>query len=268
MSWQVLREDRRLIVFPLVSAAVSLLIGAAAFGIADGAFGSSAKWRTVFVVAMLIASFPITFTTLFCGVALASVLARKLDGAEVTASDGWRAARERSGIIAAWALLVCTVGAILRVIEEYVPVGARIAVWLVSMSWTLATLFAVPVLAYEGLGPRATLKRSVEIFRARWGEQAAGILAIGFGTGLLLIPAIVLVLAGVAVGGAGGIALVAIGGAAILAVQAFSIALNQVYRVFLYRSAVGDPATPAGTAGPFSAEDLANPFRARKGRPA
>lgn len=57
---------------------------------------------------------------LYCGVALAAVLAGRLDGHALTPHDGWMAARERVGIIAAWTLLVCTVGAALRLIERYV----------------------------------------------------------------------------------------------------------------------------------------------------
>jgi hypothetical protein len=263
-SWQVLRDDRRLLVFPIVSALANLLIGAIVWGAAFGIVHQSHQYRTVFIVGGIIASFPATFVSYYSGVALATVLARKLDGTPVTAADGWKAARERIGIIAAWTVLVCTVGAILRLLEEYLPAAGRIAVWLLDASWALATMFAVPVLAYEGLGPRATLSRSVEIFKDRWGEQVAGVLLIGFGTAFLAIPAVILIVAGFAAGGALGIVLVAVGGAALLAVAAYSTALNQVYRVFLYRSVVKDPAEPSAATSPFSAEDLASPFRPRR----
>jgi hypothetical protein len=49
-------------------------------------------------------------------------------------------------------------------------------------------------------------------------------------------------------------------------IAGYSTALNQVYRVFLYRSAIADPGSPASSTGPFSAEDLANPFRPRRSR--
>jgi hypothetical protein len=139
----------------------------------------------------------------------------------------------------------------------------QIAALVLDLSWTLATLFAVPVIAYEGLGPRETLRRSAELFRQRWGEQTAGVIGIGVFGGFLTVPAVVLIAAGVAAGGGGAVVLVALGGALLLAVQAFTIALNQVYRVFLYRSTL----TADGTGlGPFSHEDLSNPFRSRKRR--
>jgi len=123
------------------------------------------------------------------------------------------------------------------------------------MSWSLATLFAIPVIAYENLGPRATLRRSIAIFRERWAEQIGGVVTVELGAVMFMIPAVMLIAAGLAAGGGVGIVLVVIGGAAALGIQAFAAALNQVYRVFLYRSAVG--LEPVG--GPFSADDLARP---------
>jgi hypothetical protein len=262
LSMSVIGEDRRLLIFPAASALVNLAIGGLSFALADNLIGGGA--HSLILLGGLIASYPATFVAIFSGVALAWMLARKLDGEPVSARDGWRAARQRTGIILAWTLLVCTIGAILRVLEEYLPLGGKIAALVLDLSWTLATLFAVPVIAYENLGPRETLRRSAELFRQRWGEQTAGVIGIGLFGGLLALPAILLIAAGAADSSSNGtVVLVALGGALLLAIQAFTIALNQVYRVFLYRSTL----TTDGTAqGPFSYEDLNNPFRSRKRR--
>jgi hypothetical protein len=262
-SWRLLKQDRRLVVFPLASAFASLLIGGASFALADGLIGHPGRWRMVIVVGGIIASCPVTFVTLFCGVALASVLARTLDGEQVSARDGWQTARERTAIIATWTLLICTVDAVLRAIEEYLPLGGRIVAFVVDLSWSATTLFAVPVIACEGLGPRATLSRSIEIFRQRWGEQVAGVVVIGIGTTAVMIPAMLLAVIGLGIGGTAGIVLVAIGGAGIVALQAFSAALNQVYRVFLYRTTTAG-ASADGESTPFTSNDLANPFTPKR----
>lgn len=260
LSMEVLSEDRRLMLFPLVAALFNLAIGGLSFAVASNLLGGSTDSRRLILVGGLIASYPATFVSMFSGVALAWVLARKLEGRQFTASEGWRAARERTGIIAGWTLLVCTVGAILRLLEEYVPLGGKIAAFVLDISWTLATLFAVPVLAYEGLGPIAAFKRSAELFRERWGEQLLGVVSItAFGM-FAAVPFVVLIAAGAVGGGVGGTVVIGIGGAGLLALQAFTIALNQVYRVFLYRSVTG--AGPL--AGPFAQADLDNPFHPRK----
>jgi hypothetical protein len=262
-SYEVISSDRRLLIFPALSAAVNVLIGGLSFALADNLIDGHSHSRRLILIGGLIASYPATFVGIFSGVALAAMLARKLDGEPVEVGAAWRTARQRTGIILGWTLLVCTVGAILRIAEEYLPLGGRIAAFVLDLSWSLATLFAVPVIAYEGLGPRATLRRSGELFRERWGEQTVGVIGVAVAGGFLAIPGAMLILAGAASSGTGAVLLVGGGGAIILAVQAYTIALNQVYRVYLYRSTLaGGSPVP----GPFPAKDLEMPFRPRRRR--
>jgi hypothetical protein len=261
-SASVLRGEPELLVFPAVGMALTLLLGALCFALSLSSAGATRNARGVILVASLIATYPITFVSLYCGVALAAVLGGRLNGEQLTASDGWAAARERAGIIAAWTLVTCTVGAALRVIEQYVPLGAKIVVAILDWSWSLATMFAVPVLAYENLGPRETFQRSARIFRQRWGTQLGGVVGISVASVFLYIPFIVLLIIGVATPGAGGVLLVILGGAGMFAAIAVQTALDQIFRVFVYRSAVGLDTT----GGPFEQSDLQAPFARRRGR--
>jgi hypothetical protein len=70
-------------------------------------------------------------------------------------------------------------------------------------TWSLVTFLAVPIIAFEGLSPIATLKRSASLFRERWGEQMGGNISISLVFFLVSLPAAALVVAGV-VGVAGG----------------------------------------------------------------
>jgi hypothetical protein len=261
-SFEVISSDRRLLVFPALSALVNVLIGGLSFALADHLINGHSHSRRLILIGGLIASYPATFVGIFSGVALAAMLARKLDGQPVDVRDAWRLARRRTGIILGWTLLVCTVGAALRIAEEYLPLGGRVAALVLDLSWSLATLFAVPVIAYEGLGPRETLRRSSRLFRERWGEQTVGVVGLAVAGGVLAIPGGILLLAGAESSGAGAVLLVAGGGAIIFAVQAYTIALNQVYRVYLYRSTLAGSPLP----GPFPAKDLEEPFRPRRRR--
>ncbi|HLL92351.1 MAG TPA: DUF6159 family protein [Solirubrobacteraceae bacterium] len=259
-SLSVLREDPQLLAFPAVAMALTFILGAFAFlfSLSEGAGPRDA--RGVIFLAGLVAAYPITFVSLYCGVALAAVLAGRLDGQPLTPRDGWMAARERLGIIAAWTLVVCTVGAALRLIERYVPLGAKILIAIVDLSWTLATMFAVPVLAYENLRPRDTFRRSSQIFRQRWGTQIAGTVGIGVASVFIYLPFLVLLAAGLSTPGANGALLSVLGGAGLFAAIAVQTALDQIFRVFVYRSAVGLDTT----AGPFAQSDLQAPFARRK----
>jgi hypothetical protein len=262
-SFEVISSDRRLLIFPALSALVNILIGGLSFALGDNLIDGHSHSRRLILIGGLIASYPATFVGIFSGVALAAMLAKKLDGEPVDVGEAWRMARGRTHIILGWTLLVCTVGAALRIAEEYLPLGGKIAALVLDLSWSLATLFAVPVIAYEGLGPRETLRRSSELFRERWGEQTAGVVGLAVFGGFLAIPGGMLIVAGAASSGTTGVVLVAGGGALILAVQAYTIALNQVYRVYLYRSTLaGGVPVP----GPFPAADLEKPFIPRKRR--
>ena len=263
-SWGVLRENPGLMAFPVISVVLSLLVGIFCFS----TFGSWATHggravngaRDSLLVPSLIAAYPLTFISIYCSVALAEVLGGRLDGRQTTTAQGLSAANSRIGLIAAWSLLACTVGLALRALEERLPLAGRIAAWLFGLAWSLATIFAVPVLAYEGLGPFETVKRSTQIFKRRWGAQIGGSIGIGAASFVVAIPLVLLLFIGFATPGSGGALLIVLAGAGLFALGAAVSAMEQIYRVFVYRSAVGlDTA-----AGPFSQEDLSSPFVKRR----
>jgi hypothetical protein len=259
-SLRVLREDPELVVFPAVAMALSLAVGVFCFVLSLSSTGTPQHTRGATLVFSLIAGYPITFVSLYCGVALAAVLGGRLNGEPLTTSDGWAAARERVGLIAAWTLMTCTVGAALRLIEQYVPLGAKIVVALVDLSWSLASMFAIPVLAYENLGPVETISRSARIFKQRWGTQIGGGVSIGIGGAVLCVPFAILLAVSLQMPGAGGALLTVLAGIGLFAAIALQTALEQIFRVFVYRSAVGlDTAR-----GPFLQDDLQSPFARRR----
>ncbi len=258
----VLREDPQLLVFPAVAMTASLAVGAICFALSVSSFGAPREVRGLIFIASLVATYPVNFVSLYCGVALATVLAGRLEGEAPSPGDGWKVASERIGIIAGWTLLVCTVGALLRTVEQYVPLGGKLAAAVLDLSWSLATMFAVPVLAYENIGPLDTLRRSSQIFRQRWGTQLGGVVGIGIGGALLTLPPLIVLIVGAVTPGGEGILLVVLGGAGLFGALAVQVALDQVFRVFVYRSAVGLDTQ----GGPFTQADLQAPFVARRRR--
>lgn len=70
----------------------------------------------------------------------------------------------------------------------------EIAGRVLAVGWSLITFLAVPVIALEGAGPLATLKRSASLFRSRWGQQVTGNVAIGAAVFLFgMLPSILLI---------------------------------------------------------------------------
>ena len=62
------------------------------------------------------------------------------------------------------------------------------------MAWSIVTIFVVPVLVYEGLGPVDSIKKSVEVIKRTWGES----LIKSFGLGLIQLFVILGIAAGAA----------------------------------------------------------------------
>ena len=104
------------------------------------------------------------------------------------------------------------------------------------------TFLVVPVIALEGPGPVAALKRSGSLFRQKWGQQVTGIVAIGGLVALCtVLPAIALGALGIAAfsgGGAaagGGVALIVVAAVLLIAGAIVSSALRGIFGVVLFR---------------------------------
>ena len=163
---------------------------------------------------------------------------------------GFSAANGRLGLIAAWSLLACTVGLALRLLGG-APAARRPyrRVRCSALAWSLATLFAIPILAYEGLGPFATVERSTQIFKRRWGAPDRRLdrhRRGGRACSRSRSPCSCSSASRRPAAAASRSSLLA--GAGLFALGPGVAAMEQIYRVFVYRSAVGLDTS----AGPFS----------------
>jgi len=268
-SWAVLRADRSLMLFPLVGILAGLGAGALLFapGVAIYARNDSTPVLIAFGV---VAAYALTFVALYFNTALAAAAARSLDGQDTSFATGMAAARERAGVIAQWAGVQLTVGLLLSLVQQLGGEGGAgrlVAVLLSSvlnLAWQIATFFVIPVIALEGLGPKAAFKRSAHVIRERWGEGIIGSASIGGVLFLIvLLPLAALVAGGFALArtepAAAG-ALWAIAALVLAATMLLGSTLTAVFRVALFRYA-----TEGRAGGGFSEQALAGAFRP-KGR--
>jgi Family of unknown function (DUF6159) len=257
-SWAVLRSDRSLVSFPILSAIFALVAATAIWvptAIASAMLGSGTidENDPVYYIAGAATVYVTTFIAIFFNVALAACAARSLRGEDTKVGDGLAAALRRIGPILGWTFVAGTVGLILRALEERAPALGRIAVWIAGAAWAIATFFVIPVIALEGSGPWRSLKRSVAVVKEKWGEGATGTVAVSVVTGLLVFA---IILVGGAAGGALfavgqqplGIAVAAIAVMAVIVVAIISSALNEIFRVAVYQYAVTGQ-TPGGFDG-------------------
>jgi hypothetical protein len=253
-SWRVLMLDKELLVFPLLSGIACFLVLAS---FAGAAFVSGVRIRdpehieVVHWIWMFLYYFANYFVIVFFNCALVACAMIRFKGGNPTVRDGLSAARERLGLIAAWAFLAATVGVVLRAIEERVGFLGKIVIMIVGAVWTIATFFVVPVLVVENLGPVEAAKRSAEIVRKAWGESIVSNVGVGILTFLamllLVVPCAVLFV--VLAIKTGSIAVAVIGAiltiALLVTIQLVSSALHSILLSALYLFATGGK-VPAG----------------------
>ena len=264
-SWAVLRSDRSLMAFPVISVIAG--VGALALIITPGVLASAASHgsNVPLIVCGVLAAYVLTFIAIFFQVALAACASRGLDGHDTTVGEGVRAAASKLGPIAGWTAVQATVGLILNAIQSDDNVVGTIISVVVNVAWSVITFFVVPVIALEGLGPIAAIKRSAGVVRARWGEGVVGSAAIGGVIFLVaFIPAIALGAGGFAAmnaAPAAGVALLVLAGIVLVVAMLVGSTLNAIFRVALYRFATAGEAV-----GGFDAGQLESAFRPKRGR--
>ncbi|HEY8543984.1 MAG TPA: DUF6159 family protein [Acidimicrobiales bacterium] len=259
-SWQVLSQDRELVLVPVVAAVGAVLAFAvvaspgALIGGGDESSGSWALW--LFGLLALLAA------TWVFAVGQATVVAgagQRMEGGNPTIGTAFAQARNRLGRIFEWAVLATVVAVVLDFLEERLGIAGRIVAWLGGAAFSILSFLALPVIVFEDVGAIEAFKRSARLLKSTWGEQVA----FSFGMGLLgFLVALPAILVGGLLLATGVVVLQAVGVVVALVwiglVAATVSALSAVFKTALYRYAVGDPVDPA-----FSPADLSGAFRRR-----
>jgi hypothetical protein len=201
-SLGVLRQDKEILVFPLLSGIFTLVAMAGLIfgGVITGFFqrilesgDRSLQANILGYAALFVWYFVSWFIVLFFNVGVVACARIRLEGGDPTVADGFRAARENLKAIVIWALISATVGLILRMIAERSKlVGALIAKFLGAV-WAVATYFVVPVMIFEKRGPRESMSTSTQLISKTWGESlvaaaGVGIIIMLLGVGGLAFP--------------------------------------------------------------------------------
>jgi len=201
-SAAVLRADKELVVFPIISTigvllvTVSFILPMIFAGVLDGLIsGEAGNINIISLIIAFLFYLAQYFVIIFANAALVGAAMVRLRGGDPTVGDGFRIAFDHFGSIFGYALIASTVGIILNSLARRSNTLGRIAVSLVGLAWNLATFLVVPVLVAEQVGPFEAVKRSAQLLKRTWGEQIVGNLSIGGVFGLLTFVVIVLIVA-------------------------------------------------------------------------
>jgi len=212
---------------------------------------SAGQWLVMVVVGVLV-----MFVSVVSHATIIARVMARFHGQSVTNTQAARAALTKAPHLLAWAFINYVVISILRNIGNRGILGFLVGA-LLRAGWMLASFFVVPVILFEDKGAVASIKRSVELCRARWGENIVGNGALGvIAMAAILLDVVVAVVLGMVFAPLGA-AVGVIGLAAILLVLTVATA---AFNAALYWYAVTDQSP-----GQYSVGDLQSAYR-QKGR--
>jgi len=262
-SWGLLNEHRELIRFPLYGAVATIplafvFLGPGLYFLDKDVYGGAIPLLVIGVYVLAVVGF-------YFSVGLAAAADMIFRGEQATVGDGLAVARQRFGAICGWAAVSTAISVLMAALENQGGIAGTIAARVVGMAWSLVTFISVPVIAIEGTGPFATLKRSASLFKSRWGQQITGNIAIGGAVFLFgVLPSAIVVALGVVVWASAsfvGALLVVIGAIGLAISLLISKALSGIFGVALYRYALDGEAV-----GGFTPEELESAVKAKGDR--
>jgi hypothetical protein len=200
ISLGVIRKDKEILLFPLISGIVMAVIGLTfILGIFfTGIFLAS---EALVYVLFFILYFILYFIGIYFNTAVIGCATIRLSGGDPTLKDGFRTANENVGAILGWAVVAATVGLIIRALEERLDFLGKIIVSFIGFAWTMATFFVIPVLIYEKVSVPKAIKRSAYVFKDTWGETFISHFGFGLIFGLLSILGVIPLILGFMAGG-------------------------------------------------------------------
>ncbi len=258
-SYAVLRSDKELVVFPIVSfigvilVTITFAIPLALTGIFDSITNHGIGIAGI-IVGLLF--YLVMYTVIiFSNTALIGAAMIRLGGGDPTLADGFRIAQSRLPTILGYALISATVGMILRAISERSGIVGQIVASVFGFAWNVATFLVVPVLVMENVDPIEAVKRSAGLLKKTWGEQLIANFGISMVFGLITFGVMILGIVLIAVfAGLNSPALVVLAilvtVVAVIGVGLLASTLSGIYQAALYRYAT------EGDAGKYFAPEL------------
>jgi hypothetical protein len=207
LSFSVIRGDKELLIFPVLSALFSLAVLAAFWmplqtfwnQTASTGHSSVLQWVLLFLL-----YFILNFFATFFSVCAVHIIKKRLEGGKEPLSESFAFAFSRIHLIISWSLVAATVSVLLRMLESLaggrksanpvsIVVGLLMSLILVGLkiSWSIVTLFVVPAMVYKELGPLDAIKESTLAIKKTWGESLVRHYGLGLVEFLVMVVGIV-----------------------------------------------------------------------------
>ena len=206
-SFEVLKKDKEIMLFPVISAIVtvllliSFLVPVFLLNFSETSSGISMEMTGNYYYILLFVFYVLSyFIVIFFNTGLITCANIRLNGGDPTFRDGFNNAKKHVGKIFVWALVSATIGLVLNLISERSGMLGKIAAALIGMAWSLLTFFVIPVMIFENIGVFESIKKSGHLFKKTWGENVIAQFSMGFIFAILgilgIIPIVISFLTG------------------------------------------------------------------------
>lgn len=244
-SWDLLRQDKEILLFPVFSG-LALLVILLSFAVPVLALGgidtvhriarhNGAVGNMVVFFAFYFINY---FVVIFFNTAIVACATIRMRGGNPTVGDGMHAASTRLFEIAGWALVSASVGMLLRMVEERSRLAGRIVTGLLGVAWGITSTLVIPILVNERRGPMEAFQESARLLKKTWGEELIGGFSFGLVFFVLSLPAAALIFGGVTSGsGTPALALLALAVLYLVSLAAVQAALQGIFQAALYQYA-------------------------------
>jgi hypothetical protein len=203
LTFGVINKDRELLSFALLSFIFSAMYTVAMIvpfvlpTIMQEDFTTESMQVFEYAIVFL-TYFGLAFIATFFNVCVVYTTKIRFEGGNATFMESLKFGFSRFMLILKWSLVAASVGLLLRILTDAArrlgkvgQIVAQILIGLMGMAWSIVTIFVVPVLVYENLGPIDALKKSTLIIKKTWGES----LIKSIGLGLVQFFVFVLIIA-------------------------------------------------------------------------
>jgi hypothetical protein len=174
-----------LLVISLVLSTTFLTVATARYWAPSLATINPVELSGIKILGTLLELYVVTIIVNFSAVIITALALDRFQGGTLTLRQATQVAIAKVSSILRFSAVSATVGLVVNLLVERLPVAGRLVAWLGGLAWNIATIFAIPVITLEdgNISAGMTIKKSSKIVTATWGEN----LILNAGIGLIAV---------------------------------------------------------------------------------
>ncbi|MCD6414227.1 MAG: hypothetical protein J7L23_01205 [Candidatus Diapherotrites archaeon] len=214
ITLSVVKKDKEILIFPILSVIFSIIffvlmvVPFFMVGLLE-AIGLDKLSLVVYFAVIFLLYFGVSFIATFFNVGVVYIAKRRFEGGDASFGEALSFCFSKVHLIVVWSLVSATVGLVLRMIES---AGGKkgnagriisgIISSIIGMVWSIITIFVVPAMVFNDVGPFKAIKLSIDTIKKTWGESLIRHYGLGFAQAVVIVPIVLFCIALAVVGSA------------------------------------------------------------------